>query len=71
MKAALPNLAMATIEELRIRSRDISGLYERGGAGTAAVASVTWSAHLLALWRGGRGRDPDRCLHALSYLLIK
>ena len=36
-----------------------------------AVASATWSAHLLDLWRGGRGRDTDRCSCALSYLLIK
>ena len=40
-------------------------------AGTAAVASATWSAHHLDLWHGGHGRDPDRCSLALSYLLIK
>ena len=36
-----------------------------------AVVSGTWSARLLDLWRGRRGRDPDRCFRALSYLLIK
>ncbi len=61
--------AKATIVELRLISRMLvafAGL----GPGTAAVALATWSAHLLDLRRGGLDRNPDRCSHALQYLLI-